>query len=374
MGSTIRRGNWHAESMRAKAWTTHVDDALTLAARSIHLLAACTPTNAQSERARLVDAANRNADTIPKWTYTTPPKSDVRERLDHVTKALDSLEKDPLAEIYLLRAKELACEAELAGAVGTEKFAKLAAARFSGDPRSTKLASALTKTWAREESAPEDEELVACDSDHPDSLLSLMKKEVGKRTLPFRVHVHAPLSSLAATGDGVIYVTAGRAISKAAAMRTVLHEVEGHALPRVAASKLDLAIFRIGTARGTDDQEGLALVIEERAGLLIGERRRDLAARATAVVAMRNGADFTQIVTLLRNDHQRSAVQSISIAERIFRGSDGCAAGLGRESIYVESFVRVKNHLAQFPEAERVLTSGQVSVDAAAALTPHATP
>lgn len=353
-------------------WTSHADEALLSAARGVHLLAACTPSNAQTERARMIEAANRGESVMPSWTYRETPKSDVRERLENLIEALAKLGEDPLAHIYSARAKELACEAELVESVGSKKLGSLATARFSGDSRSLeKKSNALAALWTREKT-PDETETRACDSNHPDSLLSLMKKEVGKRALPFRVQVYAPLSSLAATGDGIIYVTASRPISKAAAVRTVLHEIEGHALPRIAASKLDLAIFRIGTARGTDDQEGLALCIEERAGFLVGERKRDLAARALAVSAMRNGADFSEIVTLLKTTHERSSEKSVSIAERIFRGSDGTRAGLGRESIYLEAFVRVKDHLAKFPEAERVLASGQVSIESCAALTSYA--
>jgi hypothetical protein len=356
---------------RLPAWTFQADEALTSAARGVHLLSAATPTNAEAERARLTAAAKLGERVMPKWTYREAPKSDVRARLEKWIEGLEKLESDSLASIYLMRAKELAREAELVEAVGSPTLATLATARFSGDSRSVeKKARALAIRWSKEKSS-EDAEAVACDSDHPDSLLSLMKKEVGKRALPFRVQAHPPLSSLAATGDGIIYVTTGRSISKTAAARTVLHEIEGHALPRISASKLDLAIFRIGTARGTDDQEGLALLIEERAGFLVSERRRDLAARALAVAAMRNGADFSEIMKLLQIDHGRSAAQSIAVAERIFRGSDGTRAGLGRESIYLEAFVRVKEHLAKFPEAERVLASGQVSVDAVAVLASH---
>jgi hypothetical protein len=358
---------------RLPTWTSRADEALISAARVVHLLSACTPTNARAERARMIAAASRGARVTPQWIYPTTASSGVRARLEDLIEALEPLGADPLARIYSDRAKEIACEAELSENVGAEKFGSLAAARFAGDSRSLEKSRALAEAWAREKSS-EENETIACDSDHPDSLVSLMKKEIGKRALPFRVHVHAPLSSLAATGDGIIYVTAGRPISKAAAVRTVLHEVDGHALPRMAASKLELAIFRIGTARGTDDQEGLALMIEERAGMLVGERRRDLASRAFAVSAMRNGADFSEIVALMKNDHDCSAEKSVRIAERIFRGSYGRTPGLGRESIYLDAFARVKNHLTRFPDDEKILASGQVSVDAIGVLTPHATP
>ena len=355
---------------RAPSWVAHVDEALTVAVRKIHLLAAATPTNAESERARLCDAATRDAPLSPAWIYAPHKPNDTRARLERVAKGLETLGEDPLAKIYLARALELTCEAELCEAVGSPRFAELAAARFKGDLRSAAGAQALTKKW-KQTKTREDTELIASDSDDPDSLLSIMKREIGKRALPFRISVHRPLSSLAATGDGVILIACGRAITKEAALRTVLHEIEGHALPRIRASKLALAIFRIGTARGVDDQEGLALVLEERAGFLVGERRHDLAARAHAVEAMRGGGNFAEIVTLLKKDHGRTPAHAITIAERVFRGSDGNRPGLGRESVYLESFIRVRDRLEEFPSDENVLASGQVSVDAIAALAAH---
>ena len=52
------------------------------------------------------------------------------------------------------------------------------------------------------------------------------------------------------------------------------------------------AHFRVGTARGIDDQEGRAVLLEERAGLLGPRRRKQLAARHRAVRAMLDGATF----------------------------------------------------------------------------------
>ena len=357
--------------MRAPAWTATIDEALVLATRGLHLLSAATPVNAKAERIRLVAAATEDMPLAPSWSYAPHPTSDARARLERIARSLDTLGDDPLAQVYAARAEEAALEAELIEHVGGSRLPELAERRFPRVARSlTKKNDALLERWRSAKTTSSDV-AIACDDDHVDSLLSCMRREVGKRALPFRVVVHPPLSSLAATGDGVILIASGRPISPTAALRTVLHEIEGHALPRTRAARQELAIFRIGTARGVDDQEGLALVIEERAGFLEGERMRDLAARASAVEAMRSGADFGEVVRFLRSDHARAPSEAVAIAERIFRGSDGRAPGLGRESVYAQSFLRVKSALEKFPDAEEVIRSGQVSVDAWSALRPY---
>ena len=346
-------------------WTARIDEALARAASQIQLLAAFTPTNATTERARLLDLAERRRPLVPAWTYEPASTGDAEPLLEAALRALETLGNDSLALVYRARAEELLLEAELVHAAGTRDVSLLASKRYAPTSlAAAKAADVLATAWSKERTE-ERGERIASDSDHPKSLLSLIKREVGRRALPFRVIVHAALSSLAATGDGVILVTRGREISAEASERTALHEIEGHVLPRTRAQKQSLGIFRVATARGVDQQEGLALVFEERAGFLVGARRRDLALRAKAVSAMRDGADFAEVVRALVDRHGASASDAVAIAERVFRGSDGKHAGLGRESVYLESFVAIAETLKNKPHHEIVLASGQVSVAAA---------
>jgi hypothetical protein len=55
----------------------------------------------------------------------------------------------------------------------------------------------------------------------------------------------------------------------------------------------------------------------------------------------------------------------VVVSERAFRGGDGVGGGLGRERVYIESFVRVREHLAKHPEDDEVLGAGQIAVGAA---------
>jgi len=64
------------------------------------------------------------------------------------------------------------------------------------------------------------------------------------------------------------------------------------------------------------------------------------------------------------------AARGVAVAERVFRGSHGSSPGLGREHVYLEAFVRVRDRLDSAPDDERALSAGQVSLDAIASLAP----
>lgn len=368
----------------ATAIVLEIDPALRAAWRSISLLAAVTPANASKERARLVACLARGEAPVPSWEYRRIDVTAARRELARIAARLDD-DGAPLASLYAARARELDVEAALAGAAGRPAFSALAAVRFAPFAGATaSRARALAESWtaARDDEATASARasdgneasasVLASDGDDPRSLLARMRAEVGRLRLPFRVAAHEELSSLAATGEAAIFVAAGRPVSDDTARRTVLHEVHGHALPRVRAREAELSLFAMGTARGVDEQEGLALALEQRHGFMTPSRKRELAARHLAVSAMRAGAAFPDVARALVRDHGCSALDAVLVAERAFRGADGRAPGLGREIVYLESFVRVSAHLAERPDDEACLASGQVALDALAVLRPFA--
>jgi hypothetical protein len=269
----------------------------------------------------------------------------------------------------------LALEAAICEAAGTRALAALARSRFAGaNPESEAAAAEACRRWLSEKGLEPSKRRILSDSPDALSLVSLIRAAVGAARLPFAVVPSSPLAALAATGDDVILVATGRLVLEEDARRTAIHEVEGHARPRHCARSAALAIFRVGTARGVDDQEGRAVLLEQRAGLLGTRRRRQLATRHWAVLAMGDGASFGDVARALVDDHGLEAPDAVVVAERVFRGSDGRAPGLGRERIYLDAFVRMQSWLALHPEDERVLASGQVGIDSVETLrpwTPH---
>jgi hypothetical protein len=359
-------------------WLVRAERLLIEAVRSVRLLGSVVPRNAPQERARILAALEAGHAVSPRWTYARTDHTLLRKALARAATSL-AAESHPVAQLYAARARELEVEAALSSEAGTTVLGALARARFrSLSPQAAGEATILARKWIAEghealtnASADGDaEELIASDAPVPGSLFTRMREEVGRLGLPFAVVVQPSLSALAATGERHILIASGRMTRKEDVERTVMHEVEAHAIPRTRAAQARLAIFQIGTARGIDDQEGLALVLEERGNYLAPRRKRELAARHLAVEAMDGGATFADALGALVKEHGLPPAEAVLVAERAFRGGDGTSPGLGRERIYLEAFLRVGDHLAKKPTDEAILTSGQVSLDAIPVLGP----
>ncbi len=359
-------------------WLMRAERLLLEAVRSVRLLGSVVPRNAAPERSRLISAVAAGQKALPRWTYARTDHSMLRKTLERASARLAS-DAHPLAHLYAARARELEVEAALASEAGTAVLGALARSRFhSASPQAAGEATILARKWIEEGRAPEavppsERRLVLTDDVAPGSLLTRMREEVSRLGLPFAVVVQPSLAALAATGERHILVAAGRPASGEDVERTVMHEIEAHAIPRTRASRARLAIFQIGTARGIDDQEGLALVLEERAGFLTPARKRELAARHLAVEAMDGGGTFADAVEALVGTHGLTPREAVLVSERVYRGGDGRSPGLGRERIYIEAFLRVREHLRRTPTDEGVLASGQVSVEATRTLAPFVT-
>jgi hypothetical protein len=345
------------------------------ATHEAQLLAALTPVDAHKERARLIDAVRARRNAMPHWSYVPKVRDDLRRALYAAEHELARTAESPLHALALARIRELSVEAALCCAAGTADVARLAHERFPApEPDVGREVAELCSQWLAEAPAAQEGEPIASDADDPRSLLSRMRAAVGQLRLPFSVVTRPTLAPLAATGEHVILVATGRPLREEDAVRTVLHEIEGHARPRARATGATVVLFRAGTARGVDDQEGRALLLEERAGLLGPARRHHLAARHWAVEAMLGGATFDDVARMLVDAHGLDAADAVVIAERAFRGGNGVYPGLGRERVYLESLVLVRRHLARCPEDEAVLQCGQVALEACSVLRPYAPP
>lgn len=356
-------------------WLVRAERLLIEAMRSVRLLGSVVPRNAAVERVRLVTAFEKGELASPRWSYARTDHSALRKALAAAAQRLGA-EPHPIAQLYAARARELEVEAALSSEVGTAVLGALARARFrSLSPAAAGEATILARKWIAEAAEsratePPPAELLPSDSTAPGSLLTRMREEVSRLGLPFSVVVQPSLAALAATGERHILVAANRPTTRDDVERTVMHEIEAHAIPRHRASAMRLGIFQIGTARGIDDQEGLALVLEQRGQYLSPRRKRELAARHLAVEAMDGGATFQDAVSALVKEHGLLASEAVLVGERAFRGGDGTTPGLGRERIYLEAFLRVGAHLAKKPTDEGVLTSGQIALDAIPTLAP----
>ncbi len=352
-------------------WTIQAGRALSQAASRIRVIAAATPSNLTSELARIEQSFPRERGGDACFEYA-PAAKGFDELANALLSAADLFEHEKdLGLLYAERARELAVEAMLCVSAGTPAFLHWARKRFQRRDSFDRMADELAGEWLSNTEANEiDLNEVECDKiisdDERDgrSLLSRMRKAVGERCLGFRVVPVQNLAPLASTGDGVIYVAAGRPLSQRDIERTVMHEIEGHALPLAEADRYRLSILRVGTARGSDDQEGRALRLEFVKGFLDIGRRRELAYRHLAARAVEDGAIFSDVVKMLLNFNieLRGALR---IAARVCRGG-----GLAREAVYLPAYLRVTNAIREDLNVDRVLGSGRVSVPSAETLKP----
>jgi hypothetical protein len=327
---------------------------------TVALLDRARPLNLTSERQRLAAAYAAGQKPRPAFTYAP------RARLGDLRRELAELEPelragDVEAQLLSERAAELELEASLAEAVGTPGFAALAGRRFplpEQPPQLAELAGIFSPVPA---AAPPARLHRSDDAADPESLLSLLSRRIFAERLPIRVELSPGLATLAAVADGVVRVRANAQLSAAVSRRIALHEIEGHLLPRLAGQKLG-GVFSAATCRASEDEEGRALLLEERAGFLDAARRSEIGRRYLAAASVRGGADLWETVELL-SARGAEPDAALELACRAHRGG-----GLGRELVYWVGYTRVTRAFAAEPELEQLLRHGRVSIAAARAL------
>jgi hypothetical protein len=338
---------------------SRIDRLFACAERQIALLDRCRPVNARPETERVIEGWENGRAAIPEYRYGPPPDlSEIIALLETV--ATSAATAGPLGELYGARALELVREAHVVEALSTVAFRERARRRFPVDTSAPgRRADATAARWVALDPAPAAHHVVSDDDRDPSSLLSAVRALVGSMRLPIRVSMTSDLACAAAAGDGFILVQRGLRLRPESARRIALHEVLGHAAPRIRATTESLGLFAVGAARGSEDEEGRALLIEERHGLLDVERRRELAGRHLAALAVRDGADWVETVRLSM-ELGFSTREAVRMAARVLRGG-----GLARELIYLPARERVKRVLELEPRIERWLERGRIGIDAA---------
>jgi hypothetical protein len=327
----------------------------------VALLDRVRPLNLAAELSRLGAAFARGSRPAAAFEHGPPAElGELRRALSEAARTLESGEVEE--RLLAARALELELEAELAEQLGSPRFLELSAKRFPL-PADAGSVRRLAEVFLTTPAAPEEPRgLHRSDArEDPESLWSQVSRRLASERWPVRVELVPGLVSLAAVADGVVRVRPGAFLSARVGQRIALHEVEGHVRPRVLGAALG-GVFLAGSARSSEDEEGRAIWLEERAGLLGAERRRELARRYLAVESLRQGGELWDTVDALGRSGA-TAGAAIELACRVHRGG-----GLGRELLYLSGYARVAPRFAASPALERVMQCGRLSVDAAALL------
>lgn len=318
-----------------------LDECIRAVSSRFPLLSGVTPRNAAREHERLLASWEAGREASPEWERPPVDRALLTETqrvLYELARGIDR-ERGWLA-IYRERLLELSRELDVIDAAFTGDLLRAADARFGGDgAEGDEVASRFA-----ESPAPEGEDVVSSDdASDPRSLFSQMRARVSELRLPVRVLVRERVGSLAAAGDGVVIVAARRRVPESETRRVVLHEIEGHVLPRERGRGRGRGIETLGSAGASEDEEGRALVLEERAGLLSPRRRRVLAARHRAARLVLSGATFVEVVRATRE--LVALGDALAIAARVMRGGylrgKDVLGGVARERVYLPAFARV---------------------------------
>ncbi len=326
--------------------------------RQVALISRCRPRNALTEQQSLVAAWQSGRRRLPRWTYEAVPElSAHRQMLSEASTWLS--EAEPLHDLYFQRIAELQLETRLVEAVGTRQFVELARHRHEhGSAAERADALALVRRWLLIEPEAPRTTIRSDDEQHPQSLYSSMCRAVGQLRLPVRVTLSDSLVAAAATGENLIVVAKDRHLSLNDTRRIVLHETLGHALPRHRATQQTVGLFAVGSAGGNDEQEGYALFLESRGGVMDEARRRELALRHIAALGVHDGANWVETTERLTAEGAELA-SAAAIASRVHR-----AGGLAREVVYLPALCRVNRAIGADPDVEEWLGRGRLSLDA----------
>ncbi len=343
--------------------TRSLDESIRAVSARFPLLAAVTPKNAAREHERLLAAWREGHELSPHWE--APPID--RALLATTQRMLDAAIQSLVPErgwfaIYRERLIELAADLAVIDAAFTPDIARAAEARFGRDVAG---GDALAEEFREAVVDDSDAETIATDDARdPRSLVSQMRARISSLGLPARVLVRERVGSLAAAGDGVVIVAAHRRATERETARVVLHEIEGHVVPRERGRGRTHGIETLGTAGASEDEEGRALLIEERASLLTSRRKRSLAARHVAARAVSAGATFVEVVRTIRE--LVPLEEALAISARVMRGgfaSDrDVVSGIARERVYLPAYARVAGAVADDPGLFERLGSSRLSL------------
>jgi uncharacterized protein (TIGR02421 family) len=271
-------------------------------------------------------------------------------------------ERSPAAGLYLSRLDELETELLLMESLGRTKQVRPMAARLFGTGAERLFdGGEQTSLDAAHEilaNAPSEDEVktIPAVSTAGVNLRDLMLDYAKHVGLHIAVRVDPNLIANAAVGERTVFI-ANRVFGAHEAQRLATHEVYGHLVSAFNGRAQQLGVFAIGTARSYGDQEGVSLFLEEAAGLLSLNRKRTLAGRLLATHAMHAGVSFGDVARTLLREHDFTASEAVTLAERAFR-----AGGVARDAVYLSSWLRVRHAVLDGTAALQELQLGKVSL------------
>ena len=336
--------------------------ALRRAYGTARLLVGLTTHGDPVERSRLIESVSRGEHAKPRWEWR--PIEVERGVWQALERARHLAAVSHASDLYLPRLEELELELLLLESLGRPKHVRPMAARLfgTGGERLDEGANETVLDAARrilsEGEADDEPRTVPAACDGEGNLRDLMLAYARRVGLRIAVRVDPRLVANAAVGERTVFI-ADRRFGFREAHRLATHEVYGHLVSAFNGRAQRLGVLAVGTANAHGDQEGVAMVLEELAGLLCSARKRTLAGRVLATHAMHAGVAFGDAARMLVKEHEFSPSESVTLCERAFR-----AGGVARDAVYLGGWLRVRSAIAQKRTTLAELQVGKVSLSA----------
>ena len=349
--------------MRSSGTDTRLQAELDVLLRRLHrearLLFGATTRSDPSERQRLVRVLANGGHARPNWAWE--PISVDRSIWRALDRAKELAEHSIARDLYLSRLDEIDTELLLCESLGRPKLVRPMAARLFGtgaeaafddvDFTLVDVAHEILATTGSEVEEP----TVPALSDHGRSVQAIMLSHARRVGLQIAVRVDPGLIASAAVGERTVFI-ADRLFGEREADRLAVHEVYGHLVSAFNGRAQVLGVLAAGTAGSYATQEGVAIHLEERAGLLDASRRRTLAARLLVTQAMHAGASFGDVAKSLVGEHGFRPSEAVALCERSFRGG-----GVARDAVYLGSWLQVRRGVSEGLTSLSELQLGKVA-------------
>ena len=320
-----------------------------------------TARNCVQQRNKLVESAKQGEFFEP--TVDIEPQRVEKQTWASLERARTLSEDHVAADIYGRRLDDIELDFLLLESLGQPKRLRPIAARRFGTgasvvdiEHSKTTLGQLAKRMLVAINRNADPAVVPARSDTGYSLERLVLGAAGHVGLDIDVRVEPGLTANAAAGDRTVFLS-DRLFGRIEARRVAVHEVFGHLVSAYNGRTQPFGIFAIGTGNSFEDQEGVAIYLEEIAGLLDGNRLRMLAARVLVTDAMHQGARFGAVVRHLMIEHGFEPAQAVALCQRAFRGG-----GVARDAVYLRGWLRVRRAILAGQASLAELQIGKVSL------------
>ena len=346
--------------LRQPKLLTTLQDALLSCERKVALLDRLFPLNFADEVESLEAGLVRGRIVLPRFIYRPLPADFSRtiDELSAIRVALGTGTADrafqSVVELMYERACELELEARMVVEVGRPGFLPLLRSRFGSSSSVRQRSQRLARAWLAE----------SAEDDPPSEsvgLASYLSRRAISEGYSFPI-IERKLATVAAASSEALFVEEGATVTVKEADRIWYHEVHAHLLPRLVGTH-SCAPLCCGTSGAGDDEEGRALLLEERHALLGPVRKKQLAVRHLLADAQLYEPERIEEEALNLFSSGVPAPQLAHALSRVLRGG-----GLSREIVYLPRMIELKRHFSVYPHHERWLKWGRVSIEAVPAL------